>query len=311
MIPAMKTTVLSVFVFLFVVVVPTSAHAQADIEPTIEALRAEIERLQGMVVQRQNYFESGPTTDEPAEYFNFVTGNTPEVLFEGERQSVSFTTDLDVQQVLLVTDCATESYTKGSSVCSEESWLISTTPATEWSHTFDVDIAFPTNSTDTTTYDVYACRWNGCMLEDTLTFTHKPVQTFADQVHIFDRGEWEYPIGNELIHEQEVLLRFPAEEVKYLYLETFCEDRRNFTPTYDASKRISCDEERRYAQPEFRDVLTDEAGNEYNLLLISATDNMTQELSGSVELQFRFVSSQNATIATVSHWPEQKEEVVE
>ncbi len=301
-------TVLGVAAFVILTMSPTTVSAQVSVEDQIQTLKAELQRLQGILAQRLQYAESGATTEGALDYFYLKTeAESPVKLYGNEQTDVVFTADLDVLQLFLVTDCnEADSRLFGWDSCSEKTWITGTEKS-EWTHTFTIPFSVVSGDDETSaTYEVYACRFNGCMLETELDIVHKPALVFTDEVKISDRYDWEY--NNEkddLIYEQEVLIRFPHSDIRKVIIDVRCENEDLYLYT-TTRERISCSDDQTYDSVNYNKVKSDEAGNEYNMLVYTVFENFTKESIGSVELEVSFYSKTNKFLGSIKHTPQQK-----
>lgn len=297
--------------YLLVLVVPNPAQAQTPTAETIEALLAKIETLQTIITQRVDYAATGATTEGAQEYYYFALAAEPELtLFGRSTKEVEVKTDLDALQLLVVTDCESDFVLFAGETCKRETW-ITTAEIEEWTRTYAIPVRFVGEETEAdTTFEIYACRYNGCMLEGEVAVTYKATKTFADEVTIKDRYEWEYESDNTRLHTQEVLVSFPQKQVQKVTLDVSCNDHGLSVKTYN-DQTVSCYESVTYTRPEFRDILTDELGNSYNLELYTMTKGLEAGQSGTMLLEFTFYGQNNRLLAEVSHRPVQKEEIAE
>jgi len=291
---------------------PTAANAQSDEQALLESLLTQLQELQALVTQRVTFGESGATTTGALEYFNFNLPNGTEVqTFGSESYDLVIETDLDVTQLVLVTDCAEGNmYTFDSDVCATETWTMNSVQEGDWTAIFTVPVSVDSDAETEVSFEVYACRFNGCMYEGDVTIANKPSREYVDDVSIIDRYEWQYEQGDNMIHEQEVLVSVPLDGLHRITLEVECEDTSLYLPTY-SDERVGCGQDYRYSQPDFRDEETDELGNVYNMLIYSVSKNIQEEDAGSVTLNFEFFDLKNKSLGTLVHIPEQLEVVEE
>lgn len=279
----------------------------------IDSLLEKIEVLRSLIAQRVAFAETGPVlkTNEDPEYFTLEALDIVPV-FGPETELVEINTDGSVSQLLLTSTCNQFDGTLKIMTrdCQDKVW-VSEFEEENGIRTFSVPVRFDTSEqTALFEIDVFACRYNGCQHEKTIELKYKNKVTFADQLRIYDRYEWEYEWNDNVYHVQEVLLNFPFENIRKVKLRVTCEGKGLYIRT-DEEERATCYSRRDYSQVDFGEIQTDEQGNVYNLRVESVTDNITQEESGFVKMEFTFFNWQNRLVHTAYHTPVQKEEVGE
>ena len=242
-----------------------------------------------------------------AGFFTHLDKEIDTTIYGSNKTNLVFETDGGVNQLLLVVDCSDLDGTLklfSNLNCTEQNWLY-LSEEIDGVKTFNVPVSYITDEeVDSIKIDVFACRFNGCHLEDDISLRYKNEKTFADDVKIYDRYEWQYEWDDRIHHVQEVLLNFPYQEVQYIKLRVRCDSTGLYINTNE-DERITCNSKRRYSQPDYRDFITDEQGNVFNLRIESVTEDIQEDEVGKVELEFIFLGKNNSVIYTAYHRPVQ------
>lgn len=307
------TAVMSV-AFIFGLVCGPQTVSAATKSSDIESLLTRIEALRTAIAQRADFEQSGPvakTADDP-DYFTFQITNEQMALYGKQATVLNIQTDGSVNQILISTDCTDIDglLFLNERECSNAYWL-SSFKEKDGLRTFSLPLRLATDMERTKIpVSFHACRFNGCQFEDKLNIPYKNKITFADQVKVYDRYEWTYEWNNNTYHVQEVLLSFPAKEIRKVKLNVKCDARGLYIRT-DEELRATCNSKRDYSQVDFGDEEIDEQGNIFNLRIESVTDNISEEQVGAVKMMFSFVNWQNRVIHELVHVPLQLEEPLE
>lgn len=306
--------VFAVSIFVLTVFVGPHVTFAADKISDRDALLSRIEELRAALAQRTEFAVKGPvakSADDP-EYFKFEITNEDLAVYGRKTTVLTLQTDGSVAQILVSIDCSDVDGTLfvRERECSDEYWL-SEYDEKDGIRTFKLPLRLST-PLDNTKFRVsfHACRYNGCQFEDKITVSYKDKITFADQVKIFDRYEWQYEWNDNTYHVQEVLLNFPFKDIRKVKLRVTCDVSGLYIRT-DEELRATCNSKRDYSPVEFGAVETDEMGNVYNLRIESVTDNITKDQVGSVKMLFTFINWQNRVVHELTHIPIQLEEPIE
>lgn len=293
------TTVLAVVLLLPQISYANDALIRAQIIELLAQIHVLTEQLESLQSEQDN--------DEEIERFDWAfvrtVGILPETLYGDEDFVLSLETDGSVESLVFKTDCSNVD----SQLSIDASYCRSTVEVTNFIEndgvrTFEVPLVVRTNDKKTDVeMTVSACRFNGCVIEEKFNFSYKITKEFTDKVDVKDRWEFEYEYEDELFHVQEVLVAFPAEDIRRVKARLLCSENALYRDTDDA-ERIACQGRRTFTRGYFDDVVTDDYGNEFNLMIQLMMSEVRPEGGAYVELELTFTTFANKTYE-VAHSP--------
>jgi hypothetical protein len=299
------SALIAVFAFVFIAIPSSTVFAtyfdtedtlveQRIMAPTITKLLAMIKDREDFKINKTSLSQS-VVSNRSEDFFFRIGKNSPSTVYGTKPVTLIAETDAGVRQIVVTTSCEasdSEVLLFSNTTCEEETWIIQS-ETNSGIKTFKIPLAINTqNEEDVIGLSFFACRHDGCVFEDTVSISYKDKITFADQLEVYDRYEWEYEWNDRIHHVQEVLLYFPYKDIRKIKLRAYCDTSGlNITTTED--NRVTCNERREYSVVNFRDYETDEEGNVYNLRIESVTTDKIVENSGAVELEFMFFNKKN------------------
>lgn len=305
------------FLAILLAGVPVSVSASESKTETINKLLEQIGNLQLIVKDRFDFNRTSiitePAEDRSSDFFLRVAGDSAPTLYAEKSVNLILETDSGVRQILIMTDCRDNELSpifNNNTTCESQTWVYGA-DLQDGIKTFTLPVQVSaTENSGEVGFRIFACRFDGCVLETELDLPFKTDVEFTDLVKIYDRYEWTYEWDDKIYHVQEVLLSFPHKDIQKVNLVVRC-DGGGLSIATTEKNRVTCGGKRRYSNLYYRNEETDEVGNTYNLKIESVTKNISVEQSGSVEMEFTFTDKRNQVVSTIYYRPVQKEEILE